>query len=215
MARRLNLEETKKYLIAWRELGDKEALTLLTVCNKPLVSFFAKKYLGKGLTFDELLSAGDEGLLRAINKFNYLEVSIKAFSQYISVAIENTIKREFQRYSKHSHVLSLDQPLGHSKDGDELTIEDIVGTDADELLENVILDMKIDIVRDALQSLTSRERKIILLRYGLDEAHRKTLEEVAQIFGCSRTTIENQENKALVKMRHPRNTRKLKDFLDD
>lgn len=215
MARRLNLDETKKCLRAWRELGDQDALTLLTVCNSGLVGFFAKKYLGKGLTFDELISAGNEGLVRAINKFDYSEREIQGFSSYISTAIENAMKGELKKYNKHSHVLSFDQPLGQNKDGDELTIEDIVGTDAEELVENVISEMKIDIVREALQSLTSREQQIILLRYGLDEAHKKTQEEVAQIFGCSKATIAKQEQKALVKMRHPRNTRKLKDFLDD
>ena len=75
--------------------------------------------------------------------------------------------------------------------------------------------MKIDIVREALKSLTSREQQIILLRYGLDDANRKTQEEVAKIFKCSTHTIARQEQKALVKMRHPRNTRKLKDFIDD
>ena len=76
-------------------------------------------------------------------------------------------------------------------------------------------EMKIDIVREALQCLTSREQQIILLRYGLDEVHKKTQDEVAEIFGCSKTTIAKQEQKALVKMRHPRNTRKLKDFIED
>lgn len=215
MASRLNLDETEKSLRAWRERGDEDALTLLTVRNRGLVVFFAKKNLGKGLTFDELVSAGNEGLIRAINKFNYSEIAIQNFSSYISTAIENAIKYEFRRYNKHSHVLSFNQCLGQNKDGDELTIEDIVGTNEEELVENVIAKMKINIVREALQSLTSREQQIILLRYGLDEEHKKTQEEVAQIFGCSRATIVKQEQKALVKMRHPRNTRKLKDFIDE
>lgn len=215
MTRRLTLDETKECLKAWREFGDKDALTLLTVCNSGLIGFFAKKYLGIGLTFDELVSAGNEGLVRAINKFDYVEREIQGFSSYIAIAIENSMIYELKKYNKHSHVLSLDQPIGQNKDGDELTIEDIVGTDAEELVENVISEMKIDIVREALQSLTSREQQIILLRYGLDETHKKTQEEVAQILGCSKATIAKQEQKALVKMRHPKNTRKLKDFLND
>ena len=122
---------------------------------------------------------------------------------------------ELRKYNKHSHVLSFDQPIGKNKDGEEMKIEDIVGTDAEQLIEDVISEMKIDIVREALKCLTSREQQIILLRYGLDEAHRKTQDEIAEIFGCSRLTIARQEQKALVKMRHPRNTRKLKDFIED
>lgn len=215
MARRLSLEETKNCLRAWRELGDKDALEVLTICNGGLVGFFAKKYLGKGLTFDELKSAGYEGLINAINKFNYTENAIEGFSSYISAAIENQMKNELRKYNKHSHVLSFEQPIGQNKDGDEMKIEDLIGTDADQLIEDVIAEMKIDIVREALQCLNSREQQIILLRYGLDETHKKTQEEVAEIFGCSKNTIVKQEQKALIKMRHPRNTRKLKDFIED
>lgn len=216
MAKKLTLEETKKLLIAWRESQDKEALTLLAVCNTGLVNFWAKKYLGQGLTFEELQSAGNEGLVRAINKFNYNERAIEGFSSYISTVIENQIKQELRFHHKyHGKVISFEQPIGNSKDGDELRVEDIVGTDAEELIENVISGMKIDIVRDALKCLTSREQQIILLRYGLDEVHRKTQEEVAAIFGCTRAAICNQEQKALIKMRHPRNTRKLKDFIEE
>lgn len=215
MARRLSLEETKNCLRAWRELGDKEALEVLTICNGGLVGFFAKKNLGKGLTFDELKSAGYEGLINAINKFNYTENAIEGFSSYISAAIENQMKNELRKYNKHSHVLSFEQPIGQNKDGDEMKIEDLIGTDAEQLIEDVIAEMKIDIVRETLQCLNSREQQIILLRYGLDETHKKTQEEVAEIFGCSKKTIVRQEQKALIKMRHPRNTRKLKDFIED
>ena len=215
MPRRLTLEETRNCLIAWRELQNDDALTLLTTCNRGLVFYFAQKYIGSGLTFDELVSAGDEGLVRAINKFNYMEYGVEIFSSYISTVIENSMRKEIRNYNKHSHVLSFNQPLGQNKDGDELTIEDIIGTDADELIDNVIDEMKIDTVREALQCLTSREKQIILLRYGLDEEHKKTQEEVAKILGCSIPTIVRQEQKALIKMRHPKNTRKIKDFLDN
>ena len=215
MIRKLSLEETKKCLRAWREFSDKEALEVLMVCNGGLVVFFVKKYLGKGLTFDELKSAGDEGLLRAINKFDYKEREIEKFSSYISVDIENQIRIELKKYNKHSHVLSFDQPIGQNKDGDEMTIEDLIGTDANQLIEDVISEMKIDIVREALQCLTSRERQIILLRYGLDDTHKKTQDEIAEIFGCSKSLIAKQEKKALIKMRHPRNTKKLKDFIEE
>lgn len=215
MARRLSLDETKKCLKAWKELTDKEALEILMICNGGLVVFLAKKYLGKGLTFEELQSAGNEGLLRAINKFDYNERAIEGFSSYISVSIENQIRMELRKYNKHSHVLSFEKPIGQNKDGKEMKVEDLVGTDAEQLIESVISDIKIDFVRKALQCLTSREQQIILLRYGLDEAHQKTQDEIAEIFGCSQSAIAKQEQKALIKMRHPRNTRKLKDFIDE
>ena len=96
-----------------------------------------------------------------------------------------------------------------------MKIEDLIGTDADELIEQVISEIKNEILREALQSLTSREKQIILLRYGLDEINRKTQLEVAEIFGTHQTVIARQEQRALVKMRHPRNTMKLKDFIEE
>lgn len=214
MSKRLSLEETKKCLIEWREFHNKKALESLMVCNGGLVNLIAKKYLEKGLTFDELWSAGNEGLLKAINKFNYSERAIEGFSTYISTAIENQMRMELRKYNRHSQVLSFEQPMYTSKDGDEITVEDLVGTDADELIDEVISAIKIDIVREALNCLTTRERQIILLRHGFDDKHRKTQEEVAEIFGCSQSLLARQEQKALIKMRHPRNTRKLKDFID-
>lgn len=214
MKKKLTLDETKNCLIAWRKLHDKDALTLLITCNQGLVGYFTRKYYGKGLTQEELMSAGNEGLINAINKFDY-EERMESFSTYISTAIENQMKKDLSKYNKHSHVLSFDQPLGHNKDGDEFTIEDLIGTDADQLIDDVISEMKIDIVREALECLTSKEKKIILLRYGLDDAHKKSQDEVAEIFDCSKQSIGLQEKKALIKMRHPRNTRKIKDFLDD
>ncbi len=215
MAKRLNLEETEKCLRAWRECQDENALLLLVTCNGGLITHIAKRNLKDGPTFEDLFSAGKEGLIKAIENFNYNEYGIQSFSSYISHYIEGYILREKQRFTKHNHVLSFEQPIGQNKNGDEMRIEDIVGTDAEQLIENVISEMQIDIVREALQCLTSKEQQIILLRYGLDETYRKTQEEVAQILNCSQAQIARIEQKALVKMRHPRNTRKLKDFIDE
>lgn len=211
---KLTLDETKNYLVAWREHNDKSALESLIISNTGLIIFFVRKYLGKGLSFEELKSAANLGLLNAINKFNYKERAIEGFSTYISISIENAIKTDLIKYNKHKDVISFDQPISHSKDGDELKIEDILGTYSEQLIEDIISEMKIDIVKEALSCLTSRERQIILLRYGLDETHKKTQEEVAKLFGCSKSTILKQEQRAILKMRHPRNTKKLKDFIE-
>ena len=218
MNRRLTWEETKECLIAWQEHGDKKAQETLVIANMGLIRYFANLYREKGLTYDELCSAGYEGIFNAINKFDYKReenANLNSFSSYISIAIQNQMTRDLKQYQKHSHVLSFDQPIGRSKDGDDKTIEDIVGTDAEELLDDILTEIKSEIVRNALKCLTSTEQKIILLRYGLDEAHRKTYREIAEILGCSHQSVEQTEKKALIKMRHPRNTKKLKDFLDE
>ena len=213
MSRKLSLDETKRFLIAWREYEDKDALTVLVECNQGLVGYFVGKNIGKGLSNDELMSAGNLGLLKAINAFDYNNISINAFSSYISVSIDREMKKDIKKNSKHSDVISFDDHI-YGEDED-LTIEGIIGTDEDELLNNVIDNLKIDIVRDALKSLSHREQQIILLRYGLDDKHRKNLDEIAEILNCSRQNVSLMEKRALIKMRHPRNTKKLKDFFND
>lgn len=214
MYEKLTEEETKQYLVAWRKFKDKKSRDILISNNIRLVTFIAKKYLGKGLSYDEILSAGSLGLMNAINKFDYEDYPLNTFSTYISTAIENQIKRDLNSCNKHNHVLSFEEPLGTSKDGDEMTLGQTLGTDIDELTENVDVNLKKDILIKSLKCLTTREKEIILLRYGLNGKDGKTLEEIAEIFNCSRQTILNQERKALIKMHHPRNTRKLKDFVD-
>ena len=210
----LTLEETKKILKYYRETGDREALGVLVTSNMGLIIYFVKRHLDSGIEYDDLRSAGTIGLINAIKKFN-IEKPIEAFSSYISTAIDNQIKREIEKQKKHSKVMSLDEPIGHNKDGAEMTVEDIVGTDEEQLFSDVISELKIDIVKEALKSLAYREQQIILLRYGLDDDHKKTQEEIAEMFDCSKTTILNIEQKALIKMRHPKNTRRLKDFIDE
>lgn len=215
MKENYSVEKSIKLLKAWRENKDREALNLLIISNTGLVIYHAKKYLGNGLSLDELKSAGYLGLLNAVNHYNYEEKDNYNFVPYVSVAIKNTILNDLRKYRKHSYVLSLSEPVMNNDDNYELTLEDIISTDPDGLIDKVIDDMKIDIVKDSLKSLTSREQKIIILRYGLDDMHRKTQKEVAELFGCSPAIIAKQENKALVKMRHPKNTRKLINLIED
>ena len=215
MAKVLSLDETKELLKRWREEKNIKTYVKLVVGNSGLVSYIAKKYLGKGLSFEELVSAGNLGLINAINMFDYQERDIKGFSTYIGISIENAMLGELRKYNKHSHVMSIYEPIGTNKDGEDITLEDILATDDDELLDKVISEIKSDIIKEALRSLTTREQKIILMRYGLDDKYKKTQGEIAKILGCSKQTIATQEQKALVKMRHPRNTKKLKDFIEE
>ena len=212
MARKLTIEETYKCLKAWRELHDLDAHTLLTLSNGGLVKYMANKHLEKGFSREELESIGYVGLLRAIEKFDYINGDIRNFSSYIATSIENEMKYEIKKWSKHNHVQSFEQPIKTLRDGHELTVEDIIGTDAEELMDEIITNMEIKLVREALQCLTTRQKQIILLRYGLDKKNQKTQQEIAEQFGIARTTVANQEKYALVKMRNPKYAKKLCDL---
>lgn len=214
--KKLTNEETINLIINYRVHNDKNALDTLLNEYKGLIVYILKKYLNRGLSYDELLSAGNFGLIKAINNIDY-NVENNNCAGYFYTYIEGYIKNEINQYKKHhDNAISFEQPIiTSSKDGDELKLEDILGTDSEETINEVIEEMKINVVKDALKCLTTREKQIILMRYGLDDAHKKTVEEVAKYFDCTTRTIYNQEQKALKKMRHPKNTKRLKDFIED
>ena len=197
MAKTLSLDETKKLLISWREEGDKKAFEKLVVGNSGLVGYFAKKYLGKGLSFEELVSAGLSIMMAMMMVFALCLSSCGSKAEEPAGDKQNPVMDYIGNYvCDRANIM-------------------ILATDDDELLDNVVSSIKNDIVREALLSLTTKEQKIILMRYGLDDKYKKTQAEIAELFGCSKQTIAKQEQKALVKMRHPRNTRKLKDFIEE
>lgn len=210
----MDLDKTLELLKKYREQNDESALLELMKSNDRLINYFVRGLLGKGVPYEDLYQTGRLELLRAIQRFDYENNPMQAFSTYISSYIKGGMLKELKKNRKHSHVLSFDQTIGQNKDGDDLKLEDLIGTDADELINNVIDAMKIDAVKESLSCLTTREKQIILLRYGLDELHRKTQEELAVMFKTTQASICREEKKAILKMRHPRNTKKIKDFID-
>lgn len=202
-------ENDIKNLILWREKKDKNALNKLIDNNIRLVFFFVNKYIDNGLTLEELKSAGIEGLLKGINHYDYTG-DTNAFSTYIGLSIKRTIEREIDKYNKHSHVISLDQKIGENEDGEILKIEDIVGTDIEDVEKKVISSFQNNIIKDILKQLTPREQAVIILRYGVEEMSQV---EIAEMFNCTRQAVSDREKSALKKLRHPNNIKKLKDFI--
>lgn len=214
----LTSEELRNLLSKWRYNNDQQAITIIIERNMGLVRKIASKFRDYNFTFEELEMIGMEKIWESANNFNFEDKGnelSKVFGAYLAVSIERGILREIKKNAKHDEVLSFSQSIGQNKDGKEQTLEDTLGTDDDMLINDVLSEIKSEVVKNALNSLTSKERKIILLRYGLEKDKCKTLEEVGEIFGVSRERIRQTEEKALIKMRHPRNTRKLKDFIED
>lgn len=191
-------KEKEKFYLDKAESGDKEAKDILIKHNLRLVAHVAKKYANYGDN-DELISVGSIGLIKAVSTYNQGKGT--GLATYASRCIENEILMMLRASKKHKNNVSLSEPIGVDKDGNELTIIDMIADDKD-----VIDDVERDILMERLVEVTKecldkREYDIIKHRYGLDGNGALTQREVANMFGISRSYISRIEKKALEKIR--------------
>lgn len=201
-------EEEKKYL-ALARAGNAEAKNILVRHNMRLVAHIVKKYSGAAET-DDLMSVGSIGLIKAIN--TYQEGKGTQLATYTARCIENEILMLLRASKKHKNTLSLSDPVGFDKDGNELTIMDVVAEN-----ENVFSRVEQSIRREKFvrllkDILNMREYTIITLRYGLEDGVPLPQREVAKKLGISRSYISRIEKKAILKAREHL---KAEDFLGE
>lgn len=190
----LSDEEEKMYLQKAAN-GDAAARNKLVEHNLRLVAHIVKKYYGTGADPDDLVSIGTIGLIKAINTFN-TDKNIR-LSSYASRCIENEILMYFRGTKKTSLDISMNEEIDSDSDGNALTLMDVMAAD-DSIVED--LDMKIkaeQLPKYISETLTSRERLIIKLRYGLDGKEPLTQREVASLLNISRSYVSRIEKKAL------------------
>ena len=179
--------------------GDEEARRKLIEHNLRLVAHIIKKYYGTNDEQDDLVSIGTIGLIKAINTFNP-EKNIK-LSSYASRCIENEILMHFRSAKKSAQDISLNETIDTDKDGNQLTLLDIMAVD-DDILDN--LDMKLNskkLGQFIREELTNREKEIIILRYGLNGKKPLTQKTIADRMNISRSYVSRIETKALKKLR--------------
>ena len=191
-------KEKEKFYLDKAESGDKEAKDILIKHNLRLVAHVAKKYANYGDN-DELISVGSIGLIKAVSTYNQGKGT--GLATYASRCIENEILMMLRASKKHKNNVSLSEPIGVDKEGNELTVIDMFADDKD-----VIDDVERDILMERLVEVTKecldkREYDIIKHRYGLDGNGALTQREVANMFGISRSYISRIEKKALEKIR--------------
>ena len=179
--------------------GDKGAKEILIEKNLRLVAHIIKKYYGTQSEQDDLVSIGTIGLIKAINTFD-MNKNIK-LSSYASRCIENEILMHFRNAKKSAQDISLNETIDTDKDGNPLTLLDIMSVD-DNIIDN--LDLKLNskkLGQFIKEELNEREQKIILLRYGLDGKEAMTQKSVAKMLGISRSYVSRIETKALKQLR--------------
>ncbi len=193
----LSAKEERSYLEKMKQ-GDKTARDVLVERNLRLVAHIIKKYYSTNGDQDDLVSIGTIGLIKAVNTFNP-DKGIR-LSSYASRCIENEILMFFRGSKKSSQDISIDEPIDTDKEGNSLTLMDVLSTD-DSVLEDIDTKVRVKKLKQYLPSLNDREKKIIILRYGLDGKNPFTQKEISKMLGISRSYVSRIEKKALEKLR--------------
>lgn len=198
----LSEEEESEYIQRCKD-GDTQARDLLIEHNLRLVAHIAKKYTTSGriasVDFDDIISIGSIGLIKAIDSFNSGKSA--RLATYAARCIENEILMYIRSSKKYSNDIFLQDPIGHDFDGNEITVMDMVKSDDDPVPDEV--SDKIDItrmMRKIDEVLDEREREIIMLRYAVCGGEEMTQREIASMLGISRSYVSRIEKKALKKI---------------
>ena len=180
---------------------DEEAKKELIEHNLRLVVYIAKKFDNTGVGVEDLISIGTIGLIKAINTFNPTK-KIK-LATYASRCIENEILMYLRRNSKTRMEVSIDEPLNVDWDGNELLLSDILGTEEDTIYRDMENEAERRLLVRALNKLSSREKLIVMMRFGLDnpDGREKTQKEVADLLGISQSYISRLEKKIMQRLK--------------
>lgn len=191
--------EEERMLVQQAEAGSEFAREKLIEHNLRLVVYIAKKFENTGIEFEDLISIGSVGLIKAVKTFRS-DKNIK-LATYASRCIENELLMQLRKLSKIKGEVSLDKPLCDDGEGNQLLLADILASETDEVTTAMDSSADKEILWQILSRLERREQEIMILRFGLEGKDELTQKEVADKLGISQSYISRIEKKILVKMK--------------
>ncbi|MBO8125859.1 MAG: RNA polymerase sporulation sigma factor SigK [Firmicutes bacterium] len=193
----LSPEEEEKCLNRMKA-GDLEARNILVERNLRLVAHIVKKFDNTGQDADDLISIGTIGLIKAIGTYDQSKKT--RLATYAARCIENEILMYLRSNKKTKSEVMLHEPIGSDKEGNEITLIDVLGTEHDVVVETVENEIEKAKLREKLKNLTKRELKVLEMRFGLIDGVRYTQREIAKKLGISRSYVSRIEKKAITKL---------------
>ncbi len=179
--------------------ADSTVKDILIERNLRLVVYVAKRFENTGVGLEDLISLGTIGLIKAVDSFDP-DKRIK-LATYASRCIENEILMFLRKLSNQKSEISLDEPINTDYDGNELLLSEVLGTDADIVMQPLEEETDRTILRRAVERLPGRERKIVKLRFGLEGGREQTQKEVADSMGISQSYISRLEKRIIARLR--------------
>ena len=178
---------------------EKKARELLIVHNLRLVVYIAKKFESTGVGIEDLISIGSIGLIKAVKTF-CPDKNIK-LATYASRCIENEILMFLRKSTQYRNEISIDEPLNIDWDGNELLLSDILGTDDDTVNKGIESQVEKDLLRKEINKLSTREKQIMEMRFGLKNGKEMTQKQVADVVGISQSYISRLEKRIIKHIR--------------
>ncbi len=193
-------EKEEQHYVELLAENDTDARTVLIERNLRLVAHIAKKYIGPNTNQDDLISIGTIGLIKAVN--TYSAGKSTRLATYAAKCIENEILMSIRASKRLNREVSLSIPIGTDKDGNEISLNDILGTDTDEIIDSISLKIQVGKLYQAIDRVLSpREKAVIVARYGLDGNEPRPQREIASSLNISRSYVSRIEKKALEKLK--------------
>lgn len=194
----LSKEEEVKYVMMAME-DDEDARNKLIEHNLRLVVFLAKKYENTGVDLEDLVSIGTIGLIKGVNTYK-LDKNIK-LATYASRCIDNEILMFLRKNKRRKGEISFEDSLSYDAEGNELHLEDILGTENDIVTKGIEESDDKKILQEEISKLNERDKKIMTLRYGLFNHKEMTQKDVAKVLGISQSYISRIEKKVIKKLK--------------